>query len=227
MLALITGGNRGIGFAACESLAKKGMKILLGSRDIEKGEFAAKKLQDKGHDVTFISLDVSQPKSIQCAADEIQKQYGSLDVLVNNAGVLPHGTLLELSEKDLHQGIDVNFLGPINLIRTFTPAMIKKGYGRIVNVSSGWGSFKEGLEGPAIYSITKAGLNAVTLTLAQSLPKNVKVNSMCPGWVHTQMGGKDAPKTPEEGAEMIVHLATLPDNGPSGKFFREGKEIAW
>ncbi len=227
MLALVTGGNRGIGFAACEELAKKGMKVLLGSRDHEKGEFAAKKLSDQGLDVSFISLDVSKLESIQKAATTIQNSYGSLDVLVNNAGVLPQGTLLDLSEKDLHQGIDVNFLGPINLIRTFTPKMIKNGYGRIVNVSSGWGSFKEGLEGPAIYSITKAGLNAVTVTLAQSLPKNVKVNSMCPGWVHTQMGGKDAPKTPEEGAEMIVYLATLPDNGPTGKFFRDGKEIVW
>ena len=105
--------------------------------------------------------------------------------------------------------------------------MIQRGYGRIVNVSSGWGSFAEGLTGPAAYSITKAALNALTVTLARELPPNVKVNSICPGWVRTRMGGSEATRSPEEGAETALWLATLPEDGPSGGFYRDNNLINW
>lgn len=110
--------------------------------------------------------------------------------MINNAGVLPKGTLLDESYEELLNGFQVNLMGPLNCIRTFVPGMVERGYGRIVNVSSGWGSFDEGLQGPAVYSISKAALNAVTVTTARALTGNVKINSMCPGWVHTRMGGE-------------------------------------
>lgn len=225
--ALVTGGNRGIGFAACKGLAQAGMTVLLGSRDPQRGEQAAKALQAEGLDVHPVTIDVADPASIQRAAEAIINERGGVDVLINNAGVLPQGNLLELSEDDLEMGLAVNLLGPIHCIRAFSPAMIEKGYGRIVNVSSGWGSFSEGLQGPAIYSTTKAGLNAVTVTTARSLPNTIKINSMCPGWVHTRMGGENAPRSEEEGADTIIWLAQLPDDGPSGHFFRDREEIDW
>jgi NAD(P)-dependent dehydrogenase (short-subunit alcohol dehydrogenase family) len=121
----------------------------------------------------------------------------------------------------------VNFRMPFHLIRKLVPSMIARGFGRIVNVSSGWGSFAEGLTGPAAYSISKAVLNALTLSLSKDLPRNVKINSMCPGWVHTRMGGINAPRTPEQGASTAIWLATLPEEGKSGGFFRDKKLIAW
>ena len=123
--------------------------------------------------------------------------------------------------------MQVNFLAPLQLIRQLVPGMSTRGYGRIVNVSSGWGSFAEGLSGPAAYSISKAALNALTLSLANEVPPSVKVNSMCPGWVRTRMGGEAAPRTPEEASDTAIWLATLPDDGTSGGFYRDRKLIAW
>ncbi len=222
-LALVTGGNRGIGLAVCEDLAKKGIRVLLGSRSQKRGKEAAEALQSEGLDVSSIEIDVSQKESIERAAEEI----GTLDILINNAGVLPKATLLGEAYEEMLNGFQVNLMGPINCIRTFAPGMVERGYGRIVNVSSGWGSFDEGLQGPAVYSISKAALNAVTMTTARALTGDVKINSMCPGWVHTGMGGENAPRTPEEGADTIIWLATLPESGPSGRFFRDRVEISW
>lgn len=225
--ALVTGGNRGIGFEICRGLSKKGIKVFLGSRSKALGEEAAEQLQKEGEKVVPITLNVSNPRSIQQAAAQILNEYGSLDILINNAAILPEGSLIEVEEKLILEGVETNLLGPIYCIRAFLPSMIEKGYGRIVNVSSGWGSFHEGLQGPAIYSITKAALNAITLNTALHLPQNVKINSLCPGWVRTRMGGPSALRSVEEGADTAIWLATLPDNGPSGKFFRDRQEIAW
>ncbi|GAB4229973.1 MAG: SDR family NAD(P)-dependent oxidoreductase [Chlamydiales bacterium] len=226
-IAFVTGGNRGIGLAACAGLARKGIKVLMGSRDLNLGHQAAEQLLEEGLEVSVIEIDVSDQQSVSHAAEEIEASHGGIDILINNAGVLPKGSLLDLSENALEEGIQVNLMGPIHCIRVFAPGMIQRDYGRIVNVSSGYGSFDEGLEGPSIYSISKAALNAVTVKAAQTLPRTVKVNAMCPGWVHTRMGGEQAPRTPEEGADTIIWLATLPAKGPTGKFFRDREQINW
>jgi NAD(P)-dependent dehydrogenase (short-subunit alcohol dehydrogenase family) len=153
--------------------------------------------------------------------------HGGIDILVNNAGVLESGTLLDIDDEKLAHSLQVNFFAPLQLIRELVPGMSARVYGRIVNVSSDWGSFAEGLSGPAAYSISKAALNALTLSLAKDLPQNVKVNSMCPGWVRTRMGGETAPRTPEEAADTAIWLANLPDDGPTGGFYRDRHLIAW
>ena len=150
-----------------------------------------------------------------------------MDVLVNNAGVLHARPLLDLTDAEIAESIVVHVTGPIRLIRSVVPSMIARGYGRIVNVSSGWGSFAEGLDGPGDYGITKAALNALTVRLAKELPPSVKVNAMCPGWVRTRMGGEGATRTPDEAAATAVWLATLSDDGPTGGFFRDRKRIEW
>jgi NAD(P)-dependent dehydrogenase (short-subunit alcohol dehydrogenase family) len=141
--------------------------------------------------------------------------------------VLHEKRLLALTDAEIGESIAVHLTGPLRLIRALAPNMIARGYGRIVNVSSGWGSFAEGLEGPGAYGVTKAALNALTVRLAKELPSAIKVNAMCPGWVRTRMGGRAARRTPDEGADTAVWLATLPDDGPTGGFFRDRKPIEW
>src|SRR5206468_12555239 len=143
------------------------------------------------------------------------------------AGVLHEKPLLELTDAELAESIAVHVTGPLRLIRALVPNMIKRGYGRIVDVSSGWGSFAEGMEGPGMYGVTKAALNALTVRLAKELPPTVKVNALCPGWVRTRMGGQDATRSPDEGADTAVWLATLPEDRPTGGFFRDRKPIEW
>jgi NAD(P)-dependent dehydrogenase (short-subunit alcohol dehydrogenase family) len=137
------------------------------------------------------------------------------------------GNILEIESDQLNHSFQINFFAPLELIRELVPGMNARGYGRVVNVSSGWGSFAEGLSGPAAYSITKAALNALTLSLSKDLAKNVKINSVCPGWVRTRMGGEGASRSPEEGADTAIWLATLPDDGPSGGFYRDRTSIEW
>lgn len=148
-------------------------------------------------------------------------------MLVNNAGVLPEGTLLEMTWDGVEASFAVNVLGPLRLVRGLAPGMAVRGFGRIVNVSSGWGSFAEGLDGPGAYGVTKAALNALTVRLAKEVPPAIKVNAMCPGWVRTRMGGSAAPRTPEEAADTAYWLGTLPNDGPTGGFFRDRKPIDW
>lgn len=225
--ALVTGGNRGIGYAVCEGLALEGIKVLLGARDAALGKEAAATLKAKGLDVEPVAIDVSNQESILEARASIEKSYGKPQILINNAAILQEGSLLEIDDEALVAGMNTNLLGPLRCMRAFVPGMVEMGYGRIVNVSSGWGSFHEGLQGPLLYSVTKAALNAVTVASARSLPLSVKVNAVCPGWVNTRMGGPHAPRSVAEGADTIIWLATLPDDGPSGKFFRDREEIAW
>ena len=174
-----------------------------------------------------MQLDLSAAKRLERQVKTFVDTHGPIDILVNNAGVLENGNILEIDNEKLNHSIEVNFLSPLQLIRELVPGMNARNYGRIVNISSGWGSFAEGLSGPAAYSISKAALNAVTLSLSKDLAKNVKVNSMCPGWVRTRMGGEGATRTPEEGADTAIWLATLPDDGPSGGFYRDRRLIAW
>jgi NAD(P)-dependent dehydrogenase (short-subunit alcohol dehydrogenase family) len=223
--ALVTGANRGIGLAIAAGLnASGGIKVLVGTRRAHDGENAAKAL---GGNAVAVSLELSNSENLRFQVRNIVDLHGAIDILVNNAGVLEPGNLLEIERDKLNSTLQVNFLAPLDLIRELVPGMNARGYGRIVNVSSGWGSFAEGLAGPAAYSIGKAALNALTLSLAKDLANNVRVNSMCPGWVRTRMGGEAAPSTPEEAADTAVWLATLPDDGPTGGFYWDRMLTEW
>ena len=225
--ALVTGGNRGIGLAIARQLAELGNAVILASRDLNAGESAADSLRRLSLDVAAVHLDLSDPATIDATINHLNKAPRRVDILVNNAGVLQEKPLLELTDSEIADSIAVHITGPIRLIRALVPNMIASQYGRIVNVSSGWGSFAEGLGGPGAYGVTKAALNAVTVRLSKELPDTIKVNAMCPGWVKTRMGGDAATRTPDEGADTAVWLATLPDDGPTGGFFRDRKPIEW
>jgi NAD(P)-dependent dehydrogenase (short-subunit alcohol dehydrogenase family) len=225
--ALVTGANRGIGLAIARGLAELGHAVYLGARNPEAGNEAAESLRRLGLDVTPVAIDLAAAATIDAAVHAIEASNHPVDVLVNNAGVLHEKPLLELGEDEIADSIAVHLTGPLRLIRALVPGMLERRYGRIVNLSSGWGSFAEGLGGPGLYGVTKAALNALTVRLADELPPTIKVNSMCPGWVRTRMGGPDARRSPEEGADTAIWLATLPDDGPTGGFFRRRKRIDW
>ena len=225
--ALVTGGNRGIGLEICRQLAREGHAIVLGSRDPSSGEEAATGLRKTGHDVRVVALDVSDDKSVEACASDLSSAAVDVDVLVNNAGVLAEGDLLSGSSAPMDEAIAVNVLGPYRTARAFMPGMTSRGWGRVVNVSSGWGSFASGLEGPAAYAISKAALNALTVRLAREAGPGVLVNCMCPGWVRTRMGGATATRSVAQGADTALFLATLPDDGPNGGFFRDRTPEPW
>lgn len=225
--ALVTGGNRGIGLETCRQLAARGLGVILTARDQNLGEKAAGALRDEGLGVSFQLLDVTREGSIRACAERLQAAGMAVDVLINNAGIYPKGMLLDMDETTLRVGLEVNLLGAFLVTQAFLPGMIQRRYGRVVNVSSGCGSFAEGLECAPSYTISKVALNALTVKLAQELPPAVKVNTMCPGWVRTRMGGENAPKSVEEGADTVVWLATLPAGGPTGGFFRDRQPIPW
>lgn len=222
---LITGANRGIGFATANRLAQnKDLQILLASRDPAQGLKAAQAIAGN---VVPVTLNLGDSKILGQQITAILQEHEPVDVLINNAAVLHQENILDLDSADFDQALQVNLQAPFQLIKALAPGMIERGYGRIVNLSSGWGSFAEGMEGPSAYAITKAALNALTVSLAGQLPDNVKVNAVCPGWVRTRMGGDAATRSPEEGAETPAWLATLPNDGPSGGFFRDCQPINW
>jgi NAD(P)-dependent dehydrogenase (short-subunit alcohol dehydrogenase family) len=228
--ALVTGGNRGIGLAICKGLAERGLHVVLGSRDTANGEAAARPIREQRGSVRVEQLDVAEPDSIADCYDRLSDDDVPVDVLVNNAGIYPENDALDATIDQLDRAWTVNTRGPWLLVKAFVPNMIERGYGRVVNISSGSGSFGEGLDPQhAAYAASKSALNTLTLTLDDALPDgpDVKVNSMCPGWVHTRMGGEAAPRTPEEGADTALWLATLPAAGPSGGFFRDRARIPW
>jgi NAD(P)-dependent dehydrogenase (short-subunit alcohol dehydrogenase family) len=225
--AFVTGANRGIGLAIARQLAEHGMSVLLGSRDPQSGEDAAESLRRIGLDAAAVRIDLDSPAAIDAAVDGIDQSARHVDVLVNNAGVLHEKPLIELTDGEIAESIAAHLTGPLRLMRRLAPGMSARGYGRIVNVSSGWGSFAEGMGGPGLYGVTKAALNALTVRLASELPPTIKVNAMCPGWVRTRMGGQGATRTPDEGAASAVWLATLPDDGPTGGFFRDRERVEW
>jgi NAD(P)-dependent dehydrogenase (short-subunit alcohol dehydrogenase family) len=174
-----------------------------------------------------VQIDLTAAATIDAPISAIEKSGRHVDALVNNAGVLLEKPLLHLTDAEIDDSIAVHLAGPLHLTRALAPKMVERGYGRIVNLSSGWGSFAEGMGGPGMYGVTKAALNALTVRLANELPSAVKVNAMCPGWVRTRMGGQGATRSPDEGADTAVWLATLPDDGPTGGFFRDRKPIEW
>lgn len=224
---LVTGANRGIGLAIARWLAEIGNSVLLGSRELRAGEEAVKSLRRPELDIEAIHMDLGNAAALDAALRKLEKSGWQVDILVNNAGVLHEKPILELADVEIGDSIAAHLAGPLRLIRALAPGMITRGFGRIVNVSSGWGSFAEGMGGPGLYGITKAALNALTVRLSKELPASVKVNAMCPGWVRTRMGGESASRSPDERADTAVWLATLPDDGPTGGFFRDRKPIKW
>jgi len=230
-VAVVTGANRGIGREISRQLARRGNRVVLTARDAEKGEVARAALAAEGLPVAFRPLDVTRPEQAGALARWLDAEYGRLDILVNNAGVLidPKSARAATVGVEVARGtMETNVLGPLVVTQALLPLMRKGGYGRIVNLSSTLGQLAGMGAGTPAYRISKTALNALTRTLAAELDgAGVKVNSMSPGWVRTDMGGPSAPRSVEEGADTAVWLATLPDDGPSGGFFQDRKSIAW
>ncbi len=229
-IALVTGANRGLGLGTCRELAGQGIEVVLASRDARLGEAAAAKLASEGRKVTFHPLDVASAQSIDEIASFVTRRFGRLDILVNNAGILPDASVpaLEAPLDNVRRTFETNTLGPFQLCQKFLPLMKEKGYGRIVNVSSGMGQLSEMAAGYPAYRLSKTALNAVTrIFAAEAQGTDVLVNSICPGWVKTDMGGPGASRTIEQGIDGIVWAATLPAGGPTAGFFRDRKPIAW
>ncbi len=224
---LVTGANRGIGLAACRGLARAGLRVVLTARRLQDAEASARDLENEGLVAVPEAIDLASEASVQACASRLEKAGIQVDALVNNGGVLYEGDVLTTPSAHFRAAVEINLLGAVWCCRAFVPGMVKRNYGRVVNVSSGWGAFAEGLAGPASYSITKAALNALTVSLARTTNGDVKVNACSPGWVRTRMGGPGADRSPEEGAAVVVWLATLPHDGPDGGFFRDREPIAW
>ncbi len=229
-IAVVTGGNRGIGYELVKQLALKGFKVILTSRDPEKGNNITQKFNDFNLDVSFIEMDVNNQESINNAATIVNKKYGRLDVLINNAGVLFHEdqNLLKMEPTILEKTMTTNFFGAYHVIRTFIPIMEKQGYGRIINISSEYGAMSE-MAYPEVgaYKLSKLALNGLTRLLAAEIKGDIKINAADPGWVSTDMGGPSAPRTPEQATKSIIWLATIGNDGPNGEFFRDGERMDW
>ena len=227
-VALISGGNRGIGREVARQLAGLGYRVVIGSRDLANGQEVAREL---GGNVTAVQLDVTDEESIADAVASIAKAPGRLDVLVNNAGITGGGWHTNAVDADLDEvrrTLETNLFGAWRLTEEALPLMRKNGYGRIVNISSGMGQLSDmGGHSPG-YRVSKTGLNVLTRMLTAELAdENILVNSVCPGWVRTDMGTQAARRSVEEGADTPVWLATLSDDGPRGGFFRNREPIPW
>lgn len=231
-VALVTGANRGLGFETARQLATLGHRVILTSRDPEKGRVAADCLLSEGLDVVHYSLDVTHSGSIAALRHYIQSRFGRLDILINNAAVHldPRGSSSVFSARveTLRETMETNVYGPLQLCQTLVPLMEDLDYGRIVNVSSGLGQLATMGGGYPAYRLSKAGLNVLTLILANELSgTNILVNAVCPGWDKTDKGGIKAPRAPQDDADTVVWLATLPCGGPTGGFFRDREPIPW
>ena len=201
----------------------------MGSRDVSAGEREAEQIEAEGGRVSVVELDVASEESVTRAARDLISDPGRLDVLVNNAGI--YGSPAGAADFDLpeaHEVLEVNVFGAWRLIQALLPSLRDSGHGRIVNVSSGSGQLDDMQGGHAGYRVSKTALNALTRILAAEEGQyGILVNTMCPGWVRTDMGGGSAPRPVEEGADTAVWLATLPDDGPTGGFFRDREPIPW
>jgi NAD(P)-dependent dehydrogenase (short-subunit alcohol dehydrogenase family) len=229
-VALVTGASRGIGLAIVKELARRGLTIILTARDEKKGRDACCCARREGLDAVFHELDVREAGSIRDAVGFAERRFGRLDVLVNNAAIStdPHETALGVDAGEFRKTFETNLMGPLQLCQAAVPLMKTNGYGRIVNVSSARGAFHALTRDNAAYRVSKAALNALTCILADELnTSNVLVNAVAPGWVRTHMGGIRAPRSVEQGADTAVWLATLPDDGPRGGFFKDREEQPW
>jgi NAD(P)-dependent dehydrogenase (short-subunit alcohol dehydrogenase family) len=226
--ALVTGGNKGIGFEVVRELARMDFRVFLGARNVKAGRAAVEKLS-AGGDVVFIEIDVSDTDSIRSAFEEVAGQCDHLDVLINNAGILldEDKSALTITPEIFETTLRTNTLGPWLVTQAFVPLLKKSSEPRIVNVSSGGGQLEDGADGWAPgYCVSKTALNGVTVQLAAALSK-FAVNSVCPGWVRTDMGGEGANRSVAEGAATIVWLATDAPHDLTGKFVKDRKVIPW
>ncbi|MDJ0709558.1 MAG: SDR family NAD(P)-dependent oxidoreductase [Woeseiaceae bacterium] len=235
---LVTGANRGIGRAIASRFAKEGFHVIVAVRDATKADDVIQEIETAGGSVEAVTVDMSDPASIEKAAQEISGRHESLDVLVNNAAIHVgmEDTILDARKEDLEISMQTNAFGPLQLVKLLLPLIQASKQPHIVNVSSSVGSVAEtvnpdspyGHYDTAAYRLSKTMLNGITGMLAKTLREDgVKVNAMCPGWTQTDMGGADAPNTPDQAASLAYRLATIDDDGPTGGFFNETGPISW
>jgi len=237
-VAVVTGAARGLGLEVSRLLAEAGCQVVMVGRKEKELQAACALLEAQGHSPLPLVADVARSEDVSRLAAEVERRFGRTDILVNNAGVFlePHdfadpagGSLLRADPALVAATFEVNTLGPLRLIQAFVPLMQRQGWGRVVNVSSGMGQLSSmGAAWPG-YRASKTALNALTRILAAELgaASPIKVNAVCPGWCRTDMGGGDAQRSAEEGARSILLAALLPDDGPSGGFFRDGQPLEW
>ncbi|HSN20462.1 MAG TPA: SDR family oxidoreductase [Usitatibacter sp.] len=230
-IAIVTGGNRGLGREIARQLMKADAFVVAGCRDKAKCDDALEFLRREGSNVDAFPLDVTDTRSVKRFVEQVDKHHGAPSILVNNAGIYPESTnarVVDTPTSVWRETFETNLFGAVRMCREVVPLMRKMRFGRIVNVSSGLGQLHQMGEGSPAYRVSKAALNALTRTLAAEVAgAGILVNSMSPGWVRTGMGGEDAPRSVEEGADTAVWLCLLPSNGPTGQFFRDRKPIPW
>ncbi len=229
-VAVVTGANRGIGLEISTRLADLGFTVIFTARDEEKGLKAMNSLLKSGRKLVFFKLDVTDKTDGIRLSQFLEKEYGRVDVLFNNAAILPdeNESAVSVDLSVVSKTFETNVIGAFMVAQSVVPLMKKNKYGRIINISSGLGALSSMGGGYPAYRISKASLNAITRMLADELShSNILVNSADPGWVKTDMGGPNASKTTAQAVGSILWLAQLPDNGPSGKFFRNMEEAPW
>jgi NAD(P)-dependent dehydrogenase (short-subunit alcohol dehydrogenase family) len=243
-IAVITGANRGLGFATARRLGQSGVRVIVGARNLANGDEAVARLRREGLDCEPLRIDVDSPASVRGAAKLVEREHGRIDILINNAGILPEATAPDV-DRPLDLGMvretfETNVFGTISVTNEFLPLLRRSASGRIVNVSSTMGSLTDqtdpsspyyGLLVPA-YQMSKAALNGFTIALSKALTDtSIKVNSVCPGWVQTDLGGPEnraaAPTTADEAAQIVVDMASIPDDGPTGRFVDRDGTVAW
>ena len=228
-IALVTGGNRGIGFAITQGLLQKGYQVIITSRSLDKAKQAAEKLNSNGQ-IIPVELDVADDNSINKAFKSIQSQIDKLDVLINNAGIYPDEgvNILTIDRELLDKTLNTNTFGAIRMVQELLPLLKKSQDARVVNVSSGFGEINGLSADYPSYCLSKLALNGATIMLAQALrSQRIAVNAICPGWVKTDMGGDSAPRTPEQGADTAIWLATEAPRNETGKYWRDRKVISY
>jgi NAD(P)-dependent dehydrogenase (short-subunit alcohol dehydrogenase family) len=230
-IAIVTGANRGIGYEIARLLLKEDVHVVAGVRNPGQCERTAAALTKEGGNASAYPLDVNDTRTVRLFIEHVVKQHGMPSILVNNAGIFPESSVAKVEDTPTslwRQTFETNLFGAVRMCREVVPHMKKLRYGRIVNMSSGLGQMSQMTAGSPAYRVSKAALNALTLTLAAELKgTGILVNSMSPGWVRTEMGGPDAPRSVEEAADTAVWLSLLPSSGPTGQFFRDRKPIPW
>lgn len=230
-IAIVTGGNRGLGREIARQLMKADVFVVVGARDKARCDAALEALRREGSNVDAFPLDVTDTRMVKRFVEQVDKQHGAPSILVNNAGIYPESTAARVVDTPTsvwRETFETNLFGAVRMCREVVPLMKKLRHGRVVNISSGLGQLHQMGEGSPAYRVSKASLNALTRTLAAEVAgSGILVNSMSPGWVKTDMGGDDAPRSVEEGADTAVWLCLLPSNGPTGQFFRDRKPIPW